>query len=84
MSDEIDIVGDRVAYWSNINFPNVAPFTFQRDKSSMTVTPVSEEVAYQGNLVPVSVAPVTVETASWENGTSIQDEQTFTVNEQTT
>lgn len=79
--DPIDIVGDRVRYWSEINNPSDGPGRFRRDKSRLRIENTS--IQY-GDINPTSIEPVTVKTSEFENNGSAQAQQEFIVSETTT
>ena len=58
MADVIQIIGDRVKYWTEINFPDKKPGTFDRGRSDLRVEFL--DIRY-GNLVPFEFKSVTIE-----------------------
>jgi Clostridium epsilon toxin ETX/Bacillus mosquitocidal toxin MTX2 len=79
--DPIDVVGQRVKYWSEINNPTDGPGTFEPGRSSLRVEYV--DIAY-GQALPLSIDPTQVDSAQWENNSSVQNSQVFTVDKTTT
>jgi hypothetical protein len=81
MIDPFAVVGERVRYWSEINNPKDGKGTYVPSKSSMRIH--QQDIIF-GEVLPGEITPDSVYHASWENNTSVQGTQNFTVNESTT
>jgi len=81
MADVIQIIGDRVKYWTEINHPGKKPGTFDRGKSDLRVEFL--DIRY-GNLVPSEIKPVTIQESEFYNKGSLANKETFSVSKKTT
>lgn len=81
MIDPFAVVGDRVRYWTEINNPNAGKGTYIPSKSKMRI---QSQALIFGEVLPGEITPNSIYRASWENNTSVQNTQTFTVSETTT
>jgi hypothetical protein len=79
--DPIDVVGDRIRFWTEHNYPDAGRGAFVRDKSDLRIA--QTEMTY-GQILTQSVSPEEVDSGVYENNSSAQDSQTFTVNKSTT
>src|SRR5712691_2798158 len=81
MADVIQIVGDRVKYWTEQNNPDKKPGTFNRGRSDLRVEFL--DIRY-GNLVPFEFKPITIEESEFVNNGSLANAQRFVVSKKTT
>ena len=81
MVDVIQVVGERIAYWSEINNPADGKGVFDRDRSDLRVE--FKDIQY-GEIHPIGYKPLTLQASTFENGTSTPDTQTFAVTKTTT
>ena len=82
MINPLKVVGDRIAYWLQVTFPQEGAYTFSDYWSTLRVEEY-KDLQY-GNSYPASIDPNVIETAEFSNGSSVADKQTFTVNKTTT
>ncbi|NIZ08493.1 ETX/MTX2 family pore-forming toxin [Pseudooceanicola sp. HF7] len=78
--DPFEVVGERVRYWAEINNPKNGKGSYIASKSKMYI---DSQSATFGAVVPVDVTPNNVYHTTWENNTSVQNTQTFVVEETT-
>jgi Clostridium epsilon toxin ETX/Bacillus mosquitocidal toxin MTX2 len=81
MADVIQVIGDRVKYWAQINNPSDGPGTFRKDKSNLRA---EFKTLQYGNLYPHNFRPVTLQTSTYINRGSLPNKQTFSVDKKTT
>ncbi|MDS9469791.1 ETX/MTX2 family pore-forming toxin [Paracoccus sp. MBLB3053] len=81
MIDPFEVVGERVRHWAEINNPKDGKGTYVPSKSKMRIQ--TQELVF-GEVLPGAIIPRGVYHTDWENNTSVQNVQTFLVEETTT
>lgn len=80
MANVIEIIAERVRYWSDRNHPGYHG-TFDEGRSNMRVEFM--DLHYHGEIKPYEYRPLSLQSSHYENGGSVANKEVFAVNRKT-